>query len=82
MSPLLPCVWGSHVLCDVLHQYSLKKLPSLQTAYNWCHADLVEDSFVTRVIQPEESILPLAIGPCDVGEGYCDERTLNIENVS
>lgn len=70
------------VLCDVPHQYSLKELPSLQTAYDWCHAGIIEDSFVSRVIEPEESIIPLAIGPCDIGDDCYDDRTLNIDNVS
>lgn len=63
-------------------QYSLEELPSLQTAYDWCHADVIEDSFVSRVIEPEESIIPLAIGPCDIGDDSYDDRNLNIDNVS
>lgn len=47
-------------------QYSLKKLPSFQTAYDWCSVDVVDDSFVARILSIEDYIEPEAIGPCQV----------------
>lgn len=43
-------------------QYSLKELPSLQTAYDWCSVNVVEDSFVCRTFGTESTIDDLASG--------------------
>ena len=43
-------------------QYSLKELPSLQTAYDWCSVNVVEDSFVTRTFSTEGTIDDMSSG--------------------
>ena len=43
-------------------QYSLKELPSLQTAYDWCSVNVVEDSFVARTFSTEETIDDMTSG--------------------
>lgn len=52
------------VLClsRSLVQYSLKELPSLQTAYDWCSVNVVEDSFVCRTFSTEATIDDIASG--------------------
>eukprot|EP00752_Nemacystus_decipiens_P003192 g2953.t1 len=66
-------------------KYSLKKLPSLQTAYDWCSVRVVEDSFVCRTLGAESTIDAMACGehggPLQVDDRW-GEPSLDTNKVS